>query len=522
MGLVAAAALVASGSIMTISSLQQRAGASTDSAATVSFTSGHLVYRPDSRGNNIPDFSAVGYRGGANLPRAAVAVTLPPSASGDDTARIQTALDNTGSRPVAADGTRGAVLLSPGQFRVHPSLKLPSGVVLRGSGSGTGGTVLVAQGKPGSLITVGGTAAYSSAGKPEAVTDAYVPVGARSVTVGDASSFKAGDQVVVQRPATQAWIKAIGMDDLPGGGWNPSSGILAVRTVTAVTGRTLSLDAPITTALDSTYGGGSVWHYTLDGQVSQAGIEDLAADGTAFTKDPDYGKTPGGGSADSGAFAARLATFQGSRDTWARNVSLTHFGSGIWVTDNASRVTIDQAADLNMAVPAKLSPPPAFMVGGQQVLVNNTTVTGDNVHAWTTQAYAAGPNVFTQGTARSLTGTGQVDAGPHLKWGSGTLYDQLAINSTQGAFIVRNDYGGGQSAHGWQGANTVFWNTSAAQYTVQRPPTADNWGFGMIGTPVPGKHDSELPTPPQPGTQVSPGTPVQPTSLYAQQVTEHH
>ncbi|MEU9198403.1 peptidoglycan-binding protein [Streptomyces hundungensis] len=456
------------------------------------------------------------------MPKATVAFTLTSTPSGDDTARIQAALNKTAKLPAGPSGLRGAVLLAPGTFRVHASLALPSGVVLRGSGSNTGGTLLSAQGKPGSLITVGGTGTYSAVGKRVAVSDAYVPVGARSLTVDTPGSFHPGDQIIVQRPTTQNWINAIGMDQLPGEAWQPSSGILAARTITSVAGRVLTLDAPLTTALDKQYGGGSVWHYALDGQVTQAGIENLAADATAFTKDAHYGKPPSGASADSGAFAARLATFRASHDAWVSNVTLTHFGSGIWAESNASRITVEQVSDLQMAVPAGLSPPPAFMIGGQQILVKNTTVTGDNIHAWTTQAYAAGPNVFTQGAAHSLTGTGKVDAGPHLKWGSGTLYDQLSITGAQGSFIVRNDYDGGQSGHGWQGANTVFWNTSAARYTLQRPPTADNWGFGMTGTLTPGKHDADLPTPPETGTLVSPGAPVQPASLYTQQVLERH
>ncbi|MEU3462976.1 hypothetical protein ABZ721_23910 [Streptomyces sp. NPDC006733] len=519
-GIMAAVALAATSSIVWAQSGHQSASARDVTAASVSFPHGHLTYTADSHGDRVPDFSSAGYRGGKALPDAPAKVQLTVVASGDDTTRIQAALDKVAKLPARADGVRGAVVLGPGKFRVRAALTLSSGVVLRGSGSGGSGTILVAQGNAGSLITIGGTGSYTATGKRTAVSDTYVPVGARTLSVADASTFQAGEQIVVERPTTQPWIKAIGMDQMPGGGWKASSGILAVRTITAVTGHTLSLDAPLTTALDRQYGGGSVWHYTLPGQVSQAGVEHLAADATAFSKDPDYGKPASGASADSGAFAARLITFNAVRDSWASDVKLTHFGSGIWVQDNASRVTIDQAADLDMAVPAKLSPPPAFMIGGQQVLVQNTTVTGDNIHAWTTQAYAAGPNVFTRGTARSLTGTGQVDAGPHLKWGSGTLYDQLTITSTQGAFIVRNDFDGGASGHGWQGANNVFWNIQAAKYTLQQPPTAHTWAFGITGKAVPGKHDSQLPTPPQQGSIVSSGTLVQPASLYAEQVAE--
>src|SRR5438309_4385067 len=52
-----------------------------------------LHYRYDSRGNSIMDFSSAGYRaGGVKLPSAVAAQRLTP-ASGDNTARIQAALD---------------------------------------------------------------------------------------------------------------------------------------------------------------------------------------------------------------------------------------------------------------------------------------------------------------------------------------------------------------------------------------------------------------------------------------------
>ena len=47
-----------------------------------------------------------------------------------------------------------------------------------------------------------------------AVTDAYVPAGASTVTVDSAASFRVGDPVVIQRAATDAWIRFMNMDTL--------------------------------------------------------------------------------------------------------------------------------------------------------------------------------------------------------------------------------------------------------------------------------------------------------------------
>ena len=82
-----------------------------------------LHYRYDARGNSIMDFSSAGYRaGGVKLPSPAVAQRLTPAA-GDNTARIQAALDNA----------TGAVVLAAGEYEIAGTLSITrSGVVLRG------------------------------------------------------------------------------------------------------------------------------------------------------------------------------------------------------------------------------------------------------------------------------------------------------------------------------------------------------------------------------------------------------
>jgi hypothetical protein len=63
-----------------------------------------LYYRYDAGGNKIMDFSAAGYRsGGVKLPSAIAAQRLTPAA-GDNTARIQAALDNATGAVVLASG----------------------------------------------------------------------------------------------------------------------------------------------------------------------------------------------------------------------------------------------------------------------------------------------------------------------------------------------------------------------------------------------------------------------------------
>src|SRR5262245_66324462 len=94
---------------------------------------------------NVMDFSTCGYAGGSrSIPNAAVCVVVAP-ATGDETARIQQAIDWVSARPLDSNGLRGAVLLMKGRHEILGGLRITnSGVILRGQGLGSEGTTLIA------------------------------------------------------------------------------------------------------------------------------------------------------------------------------------------------------------------------------------------------------------------------------------------------------------------------------------------------------------------------------------------
>src|SRR5579883_389364 len=101
----------------------------------------HLHYRTDAKGNHIMDYSYAGYKGGGVALPVVPAVTTVHPVSGDNTANIQAAINSVSQRTPDANGFRGAVLLAPGTYNVSGTINITaSGVVLSGSGSGTGGT----------------------------------------------------------------------------------------------------------------------------------------------------------------------------------------------------------------------------------------------------------------------------------------------------------------------------------------------------------------------------------------------
>jgi len=104
---------------------------------------GKLTYTPDANGDRVPDFSYCGYMA-SELPIPDVPVkVIVPAMKGDATEKIQSAIDYVSSLPFDKQGFRGAVLLEKGTFEIAGGLTIrTSGVVLRGTGSDSAGTIL--------------------------------------------------------------------------------------------------------------------------------------------------------------------------------------------------------------------------------------------------------------------------------------------------------------------------------------------------------------------------------------------
>ena len=182
---------------------------------------GKLRYSKDDKGNRIPDFSHVGYHSGEQgIPNAAVKITLKPQL-GDDTKRIQDALDKVGRLPLDQNGLRGAVLLTRGIYRVEGKLVISqSGTVLRGEGSDPSGTTIIAAGYDNkkykrTLITVGNAKKIElDSTSKRVIVDKTTPIGSNSFEVDSVLAYAVGDKIVVYRASNEAWIKFIGGDQL--------------------------------------------------------------------------------------------------------------------------------------------------------------------------------------------------------------------------------------------------------------------------------------------------------------------
>jgi hypothetical protein len=299
---------------------------------------GHLLYTPDDQADRIPDFSQVGYRGGlVPLPDVPVRVTVNPG-PGDDGALIQAAIDQVSALPLDANGFRGAVLLTAGEYQIAGHLEIrASGVVLRGEGDSETGTALRATGTdPRTLVQVLGTGNRTLvAGTRHNLIDPYVPVGARSFQVGSTAGLRVGDTVVVHRPSTANWIQALGTDQLTTP-WVPSAFDLNFeRIITRIEGNRITLDVPLVNALDQQYGGGTIARYTWPGRIENVGIENLR--GTSeFVSPTDE------------AHARSFIDLIRAQNAWVRNVTGSHFVfATVWAQNTTKWVTVQDCRSLD-------------------------------------------------------------------------------------------------------------------------------------------------------------------------------
>ncbi len=447
-----------------------------------------LHYRFDARGNSIMDFSSSGYRaGGVKLPSPVAAQRLTPAA-GDNTARIQAALDSA----------TGAVVLAAGEYEIAGTLSITrSGVVLHGER----GAGIRLTGKPHRFLEIHGAGTWREEGPPAPVLDAYVPAGASTFRVRGASAFHPGDHVLVLRPVTAEWIHFMGMDSLvrdnqPQTWIRAGSVIHTDRVVDSVDGDSITLDVPLSDALDSRFTSASLVRYSFPGRITEVGVEGLRIaaplEDTPITQ-PQY-------------TALRMDAVE---DGWVRDLEIQETQNGIVIGPGAKRLTLTNVRIAHSAAHSGAAVPADFALQGTQILLDRCRVTGEGTWPVVTQAEATGPLVVLNFTAD------HGGVAPHQPWATGLLVDGGKFpGGTERrpglAFSNRTTAGSGQ---GWDIGWAVAWNVSSPFLLVQQPPGALNWCVGCIGTPV---IIGGTPN----GIFDSPGKMVEPASLYLQQLRD--
>lgn len=447
-------------------------------SSLLQFEEGRWLTLADEQSNRIPDFSHAGYRGGGvALPEVPVKEVLRPR-TGDNSPRIQAALDRVGALPLDGRGLRGAVELAPGVYRLESPLVIrQSGVVLRGAGADADplrNTILRASRSIRDTVVTVGVGSRNRWGRhPGApiarVVSAFVPVGARTFEVEDASSFSVGDNIIIRHPSTSEWLAAI-----DGGGpgrdpsWRPGDeDILYNRVITALSGNRVAVEASVYNPLDRSLSQSVVFRVDRRALVTEAGVESLRI----------HIETAG---PEEETHAASGLYFRGAENCWANGVTVRHFRFAAIGTDTSTFITVRNCRGLD---------PHSQITGGRRYTFNAASRSNNILFD---QCYANdGRHCFVSNGTSTVSGvvfhqsvSHRAHAGSegHRRWSQGLLFDSLVYTDPQTRRVLalynRGHYG---TAHGWSAVHSVAWNCDAGEgeVLVQRPPTGQNYAVGI-------------------------------------------
>lgn len=274
-----------------------------------------------------------------------------------------------------------------------------------------------------------------------------------------------GSFVRIVRPGTAEWIRSVGMHQSPGPTgyyWRPGMvDVSWTRRVLSVSGRTLTLDAPLTCALEP---GDGAWLSTGSlPALHRIGIENLSCVSEYDVSNP---------SDEEHAWIAVEA--DGVCDSWVRDLRTSHFAfSSVLLGADTARITV---ADCVARAPVSELAGyrrHTFQASGQQHLFLRCT-SEEGRHDFVAGYSCSGPIVFLECTAeRSHGASGSVGS-----WATGLLFDNVRVDRGMLGFDNRETEDQGL---GWNAANSVLWQCSASTILCRRPPGANNWAVGVWG-----------------------------------------
>ncbi len=401
------------------------------------------------------DYSYCGYRQSAvRIPDAPVKVFVPLM-PGDNAGRIQKAIDYVSSlRPDKKTGLRGAVLLDAGTFEIGEALRIrTSGVVLRGKGRKQ--TVLLKKGVDrGAAVYIEGVDNLRIADTLDVVSD-YVAVNATSMTVK--GQLRQGDLVKVCRPCTKEWIDHLRTSNFGGGsdlaywGWHEGDADVCWDRTVVTGGSTVTLDVPLTVALDRRWGSAKVCTYTWPGRIQDAGVENLTIQSdydAHYPKDEDH--------CWNGVY------IDAAKDCWVRLVDFRHLaGSAVIIQPGGSQVTVEDCTSREPVSEIGGHRRCTFYTLGEKVLFQRCW-SEQGIHDFAAGYCAPGPNAFVQCASHESLGF----SGSVSMWATGLLFDVVDIDGHDLSF---RNLGLDNFGAGWSTANSMMWQCSAANIWSDDP-----------------------------------------------------
>ncbi|MBP5278009.1 MAG: pectate lyase, partial [Prevotella sp.] len=400
------------------------------------------------------DYSTCGYHASeTDIPNVPIGIYVSPI-SGDNSSRIQQAIDYLAAKKPDVNGSRGAVLLGEGVFYIDTPLRVTtSGIVIRGMGRGK--TTIIKRGVDrGALIYFEGGRKYNM-GDAVDITDQKIKAGSCSFTVASAGQLQVGDRVQITRPSTAEWIQSLKMSDFGGGlnnGWKPTDiDITWDRTVVAVEGSKVTVDAPLTTTISQEFGGAYLSKGYNEDEITECGVENLSLASEVNNwnkKDEDH--------------CWDAIWMENVRDAWVRMVTFERFaGSAVNLQKHTSRITVEDCISKNPVSELGGWRRNVFTTRGQQCLFQRCA-SYEGMHDFTAGTCAAGPNAFVQCDAIGA----HHFSGSIGSWAAGLLFDIVNIEGHDLHLGNLETYNTGM---GWNTANSLLWQCTASTLWCYSP-----------------------------------------------------
>ncbi|MCU0794254.1 MAG: hypothetical protein MUE42_15730, partial [Opitutaceae bacterium] len=435
-------------------------------------SSSKLQYTSDSEGNRIPDFSNAGYRGGdAELPVITrVVATIPAGASLGTINSAIAGADVSASNP-------GVVQLSAGTYTINGTILINKpGLVLRGAGDGRSGgsaTIIRQTSTANTTLTIdvrgGSDDSFESevAGSRSDITTQRVTVGSRSFNVANGSLYRVGDNIIISHPKDARWINAVD----PQNHWDAYVGNLSDiryhRYITAISGNTLTVDAPVFNTLDRALAQSVVYKYNRTNTLKEVGVENLRVEA-------------GTGNTDSIRFA-------GVENCWIKGVTVQNFyRAGVLFTHASTRSTAFDCRAIDPSGAAAGGSWYNFCVEEAQLILFQNCYTRTSRHAFVGNGKALDSGIVVLDCTMDNPVT---SAEFHRYWGQAILFDRCkTINRGTSDIIRLYNRGTSGSNHGWSAAHSVIWASDAGggDFTVMKPMTAQNYAIGSLNARVDG------------------------------------
>ena len=396
------------------------------------------------------DYSQVGYKQSAQpVPAAPVAIYVDWQ-SGDQSARIQAAIDELARRKVdKKTGLRGAILLGKGTFELSEPLRINAdGIVLRGSGRS--GTVLYKKGVDRGAVV-------------------YIE-GREGLVTGDTISpaaAKVGDNVIVWRPSTKEWIQKLGCGDFGGGkdlgywGWHPGEiDLWWTRRIASKNGESIEFDVPLSMS-EAQLGEVRIIKVISDKRVQNSGIENLTIDSETDSTNP-----MDENHAWDGVYVAN------STDCWVRMTNFRHLaGSAVVTQRTASQITVEDCISTDPVSEIGGYRRRTFYCMGERCLFQRL-YSEHGIHDFAAGLCAAGPNVFSQCDSYESFGF----SGSLGPWCTGLLFDCVNIDGND---IKLNNIGLEGYGSGFTSSNgTAYQCTASGIFADSIPDGSNNYVYG--------------------------------------------